>query len=141
MLYLSNLDYLQEQEDFPFRHAVLVTATAIGRWSNHFHAKLIAPKSKHIGLIDKRGRLPLNEQHKETFIADLVRWIFENSFCDELFCLLLDDEPIPKPGKIAKFDHHDDTCCWVINLSEIEFAQLQHIWRTNGLPEDLFYPE
>jgi hypothetical protein len=78
---------------------------------------------------------------REVFIADLVGWLFENSIIDDLFCLFLDSEPTPKPGKVAKFDHHDDTCCWVLNLTETEFAHLQAVWRANGLPEDLFYPE
>jgi hypothetical protein len=137
----AELYYLQDQEDFPFREAVRVTATAISRWSSHFHARLIAPLSEEIGVAEQSGPLPRDIQDKETLVAETVDWLLENSINDELFCLLLDDKPAPKPGKVAKFDHHDDTCCWALNLSESEFAELQAIWRANALPEDLFYPE
>ncbi|MEJ2601134.1 MAG: hypothetical protein P8Z00_22575 [Anaerolineales bacterium] len=141
MPYLAELYYLQDQKDFPFQKAVRVTATAVSRWSSFFYAKLIFPKSKQIGLVEKSGTLPKDAQNKETFVAETVNWLFENSSTDELFSLFLDDEPAPKPGKLAKFDHHDDTCCWVLNLLESEFAELQSIWRAYGLPIDLFYPE
>lgn len=141
MSYLPELYYLQDQEEFPYQQAVLVTATAISRWSSHFYAKLIAPMSKKIGLVEKSGPLPSDAQDREAFVAETVNWLFENSMCDELFCLFLDDEPAPNPGKAPKFDHHDDTCCWALNLSESEFAELQSLWRANSLPEDLFYPE
>lgn len=140
MPYLPELLYLRDQKDFPFQTAVRVTATAISRWSSYFTAKLIAPTSKKIGVLEKNGPLPIDAQAKETFVAETVSWIFENSFTDDLFCLFLDDEPATRSGKVAKFDHHDDTCCWMLNLLESEFAELQSIWSTNGLPKDLFYP-
>jgi hypothetical protein len=141
MRYLAELYCLQDQKDFPFRQAVRVTATAIGRWSSHFYAKVLAPISKQIDLVEKSGPLPEDAQEKEAAVAETLDWLFENSFTDELFCLLLDDEPVPQPGKMAKFDHHDEPCCWELDLSESEFAELQSIWRANGLPEDLFFPE
>ncbi|MFN3925719.1 MAG: hypothetical protein ACK4QL_00010 [Pseudanabaenaceae cyanobacterium] len=67
-----------------------------------------------------------------------MQWIFANSIVDELFYLLLDDEPV---NKIAKFDHHDDTCCWFLNLTESEFGILQDAWHRNNLPVNLFYPD
>jgi hypothetical protein len=141
MRYLAELHYLQDQKDFPYQKAVRVTAAAISRWSSHFYAELIAPTSKQIGLVEKSGPLPTDAQDRETFVTETLNWLFENSISDELFCLFLDDEPTPKPGKEARFDHHDDTCCWVLTLEENEFAELQSIWGANGLPEDLFYPE
>lgn len=142
MCYLPELYYyLQDQSDFPFRKAVLTTAVAVSQWSSCFYAKLITPKSRKFTPAEQSGPLPRNVQEKRTCVAELVSWLFENSTVDELFCLFIDDEPLPQPGRVAKFDHHDDTCCWVLNLSENEFGQLQRIWRTDRLPEDLFYPK
>ena len=141
MIYSAELYYLQDQKDFPYQEAVRVTARAISRWSSYFYARLIAQESKQVREVERSGALSGNAQDKETFVAETVNWLFENSMSDELFCLFLDDEPAPKSGKIAKFDHHDDTCCWVLNLSESEFADLQAMWIANGLPEDLFFPQ
>lgn len=140
MLYLAELYYLQDQRDFPFQKSVLVTATTVAQWCTHFYARVIASRS-HLTLTEKKGLLPTNPQEKEIFVAQLVDWLFENSISDELFCLLLDNEPVSRSGKVAKFDHHDDTCCWVLNLTEDEFAECQAKWLANGLPNDLFYPE
>jgi len=92
---------------------------------------------------ERSGRLPEDLEERDRFVAELVDWLFEDSAIEELFCLMLDDEPLPSQGKAktAKFDHHDDTCCWALNLSEEEFAQVQSSWVEHNLPEDLFCPE
>lgn len=141
MLYLPELYYLQEQKGFPFRRSVLITATTVSRWCSSFYAQIIAPKSNYTGPLEKSGFLPEDAVEREGFVTELVGWLLDNSSVDDLFCLLLDDEPYPKADKVAKFDHHDDTCCWVLNLTEAEFAHLQAVWQANRLPEDLFYPE
>lgn len=141
MVYLAELYYLQDQKDFPFQKAVLVTATAVSRWSNYYYAELIAAKSKNIVPTHKSGSLPINTGERNALIAELVSWLFENSAVDNLFCLFLDAEPAPLPGQTAKFDHHDDTGSWLLNLTESEFAELQAEWEAHGLPEDLFYPQ
>lgn len=141
MPYLAELYYLQDQKDFPFQKAVRVTAAGVSRWSSFYYAKLIAPKSEQMDGIEKIGHLPVEPQDKENFVAEMVNWLFENSVTEDLFCLFLDDESLPRRGKVAKFDHHDDTCCWALNLSPSEFTELQSIWRANDLPEDLFFPE
>lgn len=91
--------------------------------------------------IEKQGLLPIDSSEREAFVTELVRWIFANSIVEDLFYLLLDDGPVPQENKVARFDHHDDTCCWFLNLSESEFAILQDVWRKNDLPANLFYPE
>ncbi|MCX7683173.1 MAG: hypothetical protein N2508_14605 [Anaerolineae bacterium] len=139
MVYAAELFYFQDQQDFPFQRAVLVTAKTIARWCTHFQARLIAPGKKQAAG-EKQGRLPDAPAEREAFVTELVQWLFAHSVVEELFCLLLDDEPVPRAGKVAKFDHHDDTCCWLLNLSESEFADLQNAWRENDLPSDLFYP-
>ena len=141
MFYCPELYYLVDGSDFPFRNAVRVTATTISRWSSHYRAELLAPESKNTAPTCKSGPLPTDTREKEAFVAELVSWIFESSLLDTLFCLRLDDEPVPKSGGAAKFDHHDDTCCWVLDLSASEFAELQAAWQAHGLPQDLFYPQ
>ncbi len=140
MHYLPELYYLQDQKDFPFRKAVRVTATAISHWSHYFYAEVIAPVSEHVNPTKCSGSLPDGKREREAFITELIDWLFENSIADDLFALFLSDSPTPNREGIAKFDHHDDTCCWVLNLTEQEFATLQAVWKENGLPEDLFYP-
>jgi hypothetical protein len=141
MHYLPELFYLQDQIAFPFQKAFLITATGVSRWSSYYYARLITPKSRDITPVEQKGSLPIGIEKKETFITELVTWLFENSQVDQLFCLFLDDEPLTQTGRVAKFDHHDDTCCWVLNLLETEFSDLQKLWKLNGLPQDLFYPE
>ena len=52
----------------------------------------------------------------------------------------MDDEPVPRRGAVTKFDHHDDTGSWALDLTEREVAELQAAWQSHGLPKDLFYP-
>ena len=139
MLYVPER-YLEDVQNFPFQHAVRVTATTVSRWCSHYRAELIAARSEQIAPTRKSGALPTDAEEKEAFIADLVGWIFENSPTYTLFYLRLDDKPVPQQGGVAKFDHHDDTCCWAIDLIESEFAKLQAAWQAHGLPHDLFYP-
>lgn len=141
MVYLPELHYLQDQAGFPFRKAVTLTAAATSRWSSHFYAKLIATRPRYAGPTHRSGPLPPNPQEKAALVAELVTWLFEHSMADRLFCLLLDDAPVPQPGRVATFDHHDDTPSWAMDLTEREFTALQAEWREHGLPEDLFYPE
>ncbi len=146
MHYLPELYYLNHPGEFPFRYAFTVTARTVARWCTHFEARLIMPFRELPDGWERRGELPEDIEERDRFVADLVDWLFDNSACEELFYLMLDDEPLPKQNgfdeyKVAKFDHHDDTCCWVLNLSEEEFAQLQSSWVEHNLPDDLFYPE
>lgn len=74
-------------------------------------------------------------------VAELVSWLCENSWVQDLFYLLLDDAPVAQSGQVAKFDHHDDTGSWALDLAQNEFAELQAAWKEHSLPKDLFYPE
>jgi len=139
MVYVPEL-YLEDVKSFPVQDAVLVTVTTVSRWCSHYRAELIAPKSKQIVPRCKSGALPTNAQEREAFVAELVSWIFDSSLMYTLFYLRLDDEPVPQQGNVTKFDHHDDTDCWALDLTEGEFAELQAAWQAHGLPNDLFYP-
>lgn len=138
-LYSAELYYLQDQKDFPFQKALLVTSTTVVQWCHYFDAEIIAPKTNHITPKRKSGALPASSTEKDLFIADLLHWLLEHSLSHDLFRLLLDTEPIHHQ-KTAKFNHPDDTCCWTLNLSEEEFKQLQQQWQNNNLPPDLFFP-
>ncbi|MGB9739286.1 MAG: hypothetical protein C0184_07800 [Chloroflexus aggregans] len=140
MRYLAELYYFQDQREFPFQKSVIVTATTVARWCSHFYAGIIVPWNCNIPL-EKKGLLPTPFRSKEIFVTELVNWLFENSMSEELFCLLLDDKPVSPLGEIARFDHRDDTCCWLLDLTDDEFAECQVQWQVNGLPRDLFYPE
>jgi hypothetical protein len=141
MVYAAELFYLENQRDIPFQKVVLVTAKTVAQWCSHFQARLLSPAKKHIGLTERQGRLPMESLGREEFVKELVQWLFEHSTVADLFRLFLDDRPVPQAGRIAKFQHPDDTCCWFLNLTEDEFAILQDAWRKNNLPVNLFYPE
>jgi len=141
MRYLPDLFYFFDQADFPLRHAVLITATTVSQWCTYFHAKILAPKHPAWGELEKSGHLPTEIRERQVFVAGVVNWLFENSVIEDLFFLRLNDAPLSTHIQSAKFDHPDDTCCWVLDLIEAEFAQVQAAWKANGLPEDLFYPE
>ncbi len=141
MIYVAELYYLQDQRDFPFQKAVLVTAQTVAQWCAHYRAKLIAPAKTVQGPAEKQGLLPIQPLERALLVEQIVQWIFANSLTDDLFYLLLDDQPISAPNGAAKFDHPDDTCCWFLNLNEDEFDALQAAWRENGLPANLFYPK
>jgi hypothetical protein len=140
MRYSPELYYLQDRKNFAFRKAVLVTATTVAQWCSYYDAKLLAPKDSDLAPKQRTGALPSDSQEKEVFLNELINWIFENSWVDDLFVLFLDDGPVPRSEGVAKFDHHDDTCCWVLNLSEGQYAELQAAWKAHDLPRDLFYP-
>lgn len=139
MIYHLELYYLQDQEDFPTRKAILSTAVEVAQWCSHYHAHLITPRSKEVDPIRRRGHLPADSAEKNAFVHELVDWIFDNSELDEVFYLLLDDKPILQVGESAKFGHHGDTSNWMLDLTESEFGHLQVVWKENGLPADLFY--
>lgn len=141
MVYCAELYYLQDDRDFSYSDAVLVTATTVSRWCGHYHAELLAPEPRHIVPKSKSGPLPTDPQEKEAFVAELVGWIFENSLVKTPFRLLLDDEPPPQSDRVEKFAHYDDTHAWFLHLAESEFAELQAAWQDHGLPQDLFYPQ
>lgn len=141
MIFSPELHYLQDQQDFPFQKAVMITARTVGRWCNHYHAELIVPVSETTEPRKRQGILPAYGEEKQLFIEELVEWMFTHSEFESLFALFLDAEALPVQDRVAKFDHHDDTCCWALNLTEQEFGELQQAWAENGLPEDLFYPE
>jgi hypothetical protein len=141
MIYIAELHYLQDQADFPVHKAVLVTATAVSRWSSRYSAKLIAARSNHISPSTKSGPLPAELKEREALVAELVSWLFESSLVDGLFYLILDNEPVKTLDHVAKFDHHDDTGSWALDLEEDEFAELQGEWKKHGLPGDLFCPQ
>jgi len=140
MLYAPNLHYFFSQKDFPFEKAFLVTASAVARSCTHYLAELITPVAG-VEEKEKSGELPKDPHELARSLSEIVKWLFSSSENPELFAFFIDDAELGSdPKKIAKFDHHDDTCCWVLNVSEDEFAGLQDAWRSEGLPEDLFTP-
>lgn len=141
MLYLSEPYYFFDKKRFPFKKAVLATAKKVSEFSWYYKARLISPLNG-FKEIECQGNLPPTKEEKHKFIEDLIKWIFSNSATRDLFTLFLDDQEITQQRhKTFKFDHPDDTCCWVLNLTEKEFQELKTSWKSNGLPEDLFYPE
>jgi hypothetical protein len=131
--------YYISKKDFPTLYAIKVTAKTIARFSPYFYAEPLSPAPGQI--IRKRfGLLPSDLSERETFVCDLVEWLFENSDIDFYFTLLLDNKP-PFEYLSPKFGYYDVLDVWNLNLSEAEFAQLQSSLVEHNLPADLFYPE
>ena len=136
MIYLSEIEYLRNR-NFPFKKAVRVTAKAVTKWCKIYSAGIIACK-QGVSKDEIRGKLPNNKIEKEKIVDTTINWIFKNSCVRDLFALFLYKDASMKH---SKFDHHDDTCCWILNLTKEEFKQLQKEWKSNNLPADLFYPQ
>jgi len=140
MIYHPELYYLQDSPDFPLDKAFLVTAKTVSAWSKDYFAGLVAPKK---GTKDKSrsGDLPKDKNEREELIEDLYGWIKENSDVPDLFAMFLYGDPRrSRPDECEKFDHHDTTSCWALNLTDTEFASLQKAWQENDLPNDIFFP-
>ena len=72
--HLPELYYLQDQRDFPFQKAVVITATTIARWSKYYFTRLIAPKENIVAPFERSVGLSTDEQ--EIFISELIWWLF-----------------------------------------------------------------
>jgi len=142
--YSAELYYWFDQKDFPFKKAFLVSSQIVGQWCDYYEAKILSPK-KGIKETVRAGQLPSSLLEKQAFITHIFEWIQENSLVPDLFALFLDTKPIDNPTGAKnpyspKFDHHDDTCCWLLDLTDEEFKALQAALVAHNLPPDLFYP-
>lgn len=119
-----------------FINAVKIVASHTAKFCEFYEAGIIASKKKYKGIRNRSGQLPVD--NKDEFLSEIIDWIIENSEFNDLFKLFLYNNPI-SPTEPRIFDHHDDTCCWVLNLTEDQFIELQKVLSSNNLPEDLFY--
>src|SRR3989338_7665697 len=144
MHYLPELYYFFDSKEIRgknFQNLIIVIAKNVAQYCNCYSAKLLSPR-KGVREIKKGGSLPTDRKEKEIFLEGLLKWIFDNSESIDLFSLFLQNGPIHTNRQgVIKFDHHDDTCCWILHLSGQEFKQLQKDLRKNNMPEDLFYEE
>src|SRR3989339_939301 len=136
--YLPEDYYFINNQSFPFEKAILITAKTIARWGDLYEAKILEPK-KGIKFECRSGELPENSNEKEKFIEDALNWIWENSTGVSTFSLFI-KKKINNKEKII-FNHHDDSCCWSIDLTTEQFDQLQESWKADNLPKDLFFQE
>lgn len=140
MIYFPELHYFFDTESFPTKKAVLVTATAVAQWATSYKAKLLE-KTLLDDSAARQGPLPTGLTDRIQAVSDLVDWIQGDPQTQDTFLLFLSRGSEKTEETTELFDHHDDTCCWVLNLSEEEFSTLQDAWKSNGLPTDLFYPQ
>lgn len=140
MIYQPDLFYFFDTRGFPVEIAFYVTAKAVSRYCYDYSAKLMTPK-RGVKEKTRQGILPHDDHEREKLIKDIYRWISENSDDDGLYSLFLyDRERNSNPEKCEKFDHHDDTCCCGLNLTDAEFTEVRNAWTRNNLQADLFYP-
>jgi hypothetical protein len=144
MFFLPELYYFSDHKSsLDFKKAVTITALTISNWCKYYYADLLIHRTRVKQAI-KQGALPKDETKHKAFVLDLLDWIFDNSLSKELFALYLSEKPIdPENTTVSeiKFNHPDDTCCWLLNLDSDEFQKLQQAWKENSLPTDLFYPK
>jgi hypothetical protein len=101
------------------------------------------PAYNIFGYISGRGKLPDSAEDKRNFLYQIVEYLVDG-MTSELFLLWLDPKPIPlfrRQNRVYKFDHHDDTACWALNLSDEENIALNEAFTRAGLPTDLFAPQ
>ncbi|MEI6221468.1 MAG: hypothetical protein WCP97_01760 [bacterium] len=134
MDYSPELFYFFDQEGFPTRKAVTVTAIAVASFCSYYYANVFT-----IGDVPKEGKLPQDSQAREKLIESIISWIYGDCASESAFGLHL-WEKHPDSEDNRKFDHPDDTCCWGLELTDSEFKAVQDAWVKNDLPLDLFYP-
>lgn len=118
------------------KEAVRVTAEFVAEFCEFYEAELICPIKEYKGITIKKGTI--TEENRGDFVKNIIDWIFENSDTTELFKLFIYNNPVSQTES-REFDHHDDTCCWALNLTEEQFTNLKATLKKNSLPEDLFY--
>ena len=139
MIYTTELYYWQDPE-FSFEKALRVTVEAITPFAKSYEATLIAPEDRKASK-ERHGLLPEDAVQKQNAMREVLDWIISASSQRDLFSLFISSEEATSHEKINLFDHHDDTCCWALNLSKMQFIALQEMWKQHDLPTDLFFPE
>lgn len=132
MIYLFDTYY---KDKIDFVAALKAAAWYCAKIANYYEAEIIMPKKEFTSEKSINGYL---ERQNENHVINIIDWLHANSDSDELFKLLIYNLPTKKDEPMV-FDHHDDTCCWALNLSEDQFIGLQQELITNHLPEDLFF--
>lgn len=133
MVYNFDTYYLNKVD---FAKLVTVAASFVSTKTEFYNAELTLPADRTIAEKVRQGALP--EEKREEFIKHLVDWLIKNSLNQELFKLMLYNEPASSSEPMP-FDHHDDSCCWVLNLSESDFEEFKLFLESHSLPVDLFY--
>ena len=134
MIYQCEADYFQNK-NYPLNKAILVIAGVVSRWCKFYQAKVIYPKNKKQS-VSFDGELSSTIKNKREKITEIVNLVLNNSEMPDIFYLKIDDREI-SPERIAKFDHHDDTDCWVLNL---ELNEPPYELTVKGWSEDDTYP-
>lgn len=138
-------DYYFSKEDFPVEKAVLVTAKVLGKYCSFYKAVLMNPLKKKEKEIMRVGNLPEGEEDK--VIEEIIGWISKNNMGGLTFDfrLLMGDLPYSEDGYDGEEGmvniYHGFSCCASLEVDYEQFAELQKVWKDNGLPEDLFYPD
>ena len=130
--------YYFDTKDFPFDKAFLSTAQTVATWCASYKVRLVAPKSG-VKAKERTGIFTDDQIKNAETVAELYDWIRENSGTGEVFFFSMRSGQEQAQNEVATFDHHDDTCCWALNITEEQFKILQANWKEAGLPEDLFY--
>ena len=139
MIYAAELFYWQDP-NFSFEKGLRVTAETLATFAKAYDARLITPKDKQV-LTKQSGLLPEDLTARQTAVRELIDWVLDASAVNDMFSFFLSDETTVSTKQVNLFDHHDDTCCWALNLTEEQFAALKDAWQRHNLPTDLFFLE
>lgn len=138
MTYIFNFEKYEKKWEI-FSKAFYLTALTVARfcdsyWDGNNHWFFPSPK-----IIRIKDNLKF-----VTFIeSELDKLFFYlNTDPDLIFVFMLDKSPnqinTKNRKEPVKFDHHDTSDSWVLNLTMKEYAILQSEIGNNGLPTDLF---
>ena len=138
MPYVANMKYFPEGETEFLKKILPVVIETIGQFCRYYSVgvwtqKKIRPKFT-------RGAFPDDQKEKREMLHAVSEYITDN-LESELFTLFMDSEKLSGWGRRKqgrKFDHHDDTDCWVLFLTEEEFRTLRSAFHLHGSPEDIF---
>ena len=119
--YSPELYYFFDSKEFKeknYKKSIFVIAKTVGQWCDYYSAKLLSPH-KEVTDTKKEGKLPSDKKEKDIFIQNIIEWIFDKSDLEDMFLLFLGGKSVlTDKSTSVKFDHHDDTCCWVLNLTD-----------------------
>lgn len=139
--YLPEPYYFNDQPNFPFERALLVTAKTVGAWADGYKAEILAAKRGSGGGWQK-GELGKTVAERRQAIGDLVQWLTDSSEPRSYFDLRLTSKRQPSIiDRPEMFEYQGVVSSWYLALSPERFEKLQKAWRHHGLPDDLFYRE
>ena len=138
MIYQIRNKYFKGQNLDFLKRILRLIVPIVGQWCNYYSVAIFTQKK--IQQKFTNGKLPDDLTEKSKVLNEIAKYVSDNLETEQ-FLLWLDSDSFSRfklQARVYKFDHHDDTQSWVLNLTENEYKQLQEVFSKNQLPMDLF---